>query len=100
MQPLYKYNTWEFYELLKKKRALFKWIYHLKIELNGRKRWKPRFVMDGFSQNKGVYFNEIFAPMDKLTNDNYPILLAIVDSKGLFLEQMDVNCENIFSSYS
>lgn len=65
-----------------------KWIYRIKQEPNGSKRYKARLVVRGFQQNKGVNFSDIFSLVVKLTNIR--IILSIVAEEDLFLEQMDV----------
>ena len=50
------------------KRALQnKWVYRLKEEDGGKKRYKDRLVVNGFAQKKGIYFDEIFSPAVKMT---------------------------------
>lgn len=77
-------------ELPKGKRALTnKWVYKLKEEGEGQKRYKERLVVKGFDQKKGIYFDEIFYSVVKITF--IIIILSIVATKNLFLEQLDVN---------
>ena len=45
-----------------------KWVYKLKEEDGGRKRYKGRFVVNGFAQKKGIDFDEIFYPVVKMTS--------------------------------
>ena len=40
-----------------------KWVYRLKEEDGGRKRYKARLVVKGFALKKGIDFDEIFSPL-------------------------------------
>ena len=44
-----------------------KWIFKKKDGIPGveKARYKVRLVAEGFSQRKGIYFNEIFSPVVK-----------------------------------
>ena len=67
---------------------LNKWVFRIKTEPDGKKRFKARLVVKGYSQRKGIDYAEIFSPVVKLTS--IQILLSVVASKNLHLEQMDV----------
>ena len=71
MDSLLKNKTWDLCKLLAGKRALQnKWVYKLKEEDGGKKRFKARLVVKGFSQKNGIDFDEIFSPIVK-SNDFY-----------------------------
>ncbi|KAE8685870.1 cytochrome P450 71A9-like [Hibiscus syriacus] len=77
-------QTWELAELPPGKKALHnKWIYRIKEEHDGSKRYKTRLVVKGFQQKEGIDYNEIFSPVVKL-------VLKIVAAENLHLEQLDV----------
>ena len=63
------------------KRALHnKWVYKLKEEDGGKKLYKARLVVKGFSQKKGIDFDDIFSPVVKMTSiRNILILLEVED---------------------
>ena len=89
MSSLERNNTWVLTELPTGKRALLnKWVFKIKVEPDGRRRFKARLVVKGYSQRKGIDYAEIFSPVVKLTTIR--ILLSIVASENLHLEQMDV----------
>ena len=89
MRSLEKNDTWVLTELPAGKRALLnKWVFRIKTEPDGKRRFKARLVVKGYSQRKGIDYAEIFSLVVKLTSIR--ILLSIVASENLHLEQMDV----------
>ena len=67
MSSLLKNKTWELTTLPEGKEALQnKWVYRVKTEHNGRKRFKARLVVKGFQQKKGIDYFEIFSLVVKL----------------------------------
>ena len=89
MRSLEKNDTWVLTELPAGTRALLnKWVFRIKTEPDGKRRFKARLVVKGYSQRKGIDYAEIFSPVVKLTF--FRILLNIIASKNLHLEQMDV----------
>ena len=89
MRSFDKNDTWVLTELTAGKRALLnKWVFKIKTEPDGKRRFKARLVVKGYSQRKGIDYAEIFYPVVKLTS--IQILLSIVASENLHLEQMDV----------
>ena len=82
-------QTWELIELPKNKKALHnKWVYRVKEERDGNKRYKARLVVKGFQQKEGVDYTEIFSPVVKLTTIR--LVLGLVAAEDLHLEQLDV----------
>ena len=67
---------------------LNKWVFRIKTEPDGKRRFKARLVVKEYSQRKGIDYAEIFSPIVKLTSIR--ILLSVVASENLHLEQMDV----------
>ena len=90
MESLHENHTYELTELPKGKKALRnKWVYKLKPGDGGNPpRYKARIVVKGFQQKKGVDFDEIFAPVVKMTSIR--TVLSIAASMDLEVEQMDV----------
>jgi hypothetical protein len=89
MDSLVNNHTWDLVHLSAGKRALRnKWVYKLKEEDGGEKRYKARLVVKGFAQNKGIDFDEIFSPIVKMTSIRTILILVAVED--LHLEQLDV----------
>jgi len=89
MNSLHKNNTWMLTELPDGKKALQnKWVYRVKEEHDGKKRYKARLVVKGFQQKQGIDYTEIFSPVVKLTTIR--LVLSIVAAENLHLEQLDV----------
>ena len=69
MDSLVRNQTWDLVEFSTGKRTLQnKWVYRLKEEEGGKKRYKYRLVVKGFAQKKGRDFDEIFSPVVKMTS--------------------------------
>ena len=72
-------------ELPAGKRALLnKWVFRIKSEPDGKRRFKDRLVFKRYSQRKDIDYAEIFSPVVKLTSIR--ILLSVVASENLHLE--------------
>ena len=62
MRSLEKNDTWVFIELPAGKRVLLnKWVFRIKTEPDGKRRFKARLVVKGYSQRKGIDYVEIFS---------------------------------------
>ncbi|CAH9113366.1 unnamed protein product [Cuscuta europaea] len=90
MNSLHENNTFELVKFPKGKRALKnKWVYKVKTEEhNSQPRYKARLVVKGFSQRKGIDFDEIFSPVVKM--GSIRVVLGLAASLDLEVEQMDV----------
>ncbi|KAL4559836.1 hypothetical protein LXL04_031982 [Taraxacum kok-saghyz] len=90
MTSLHENNTFELVKLPKGKRALKnKWVYKVKTEEHtARPRYKARLVVKGFSQRRGIDFDEIFSPVVKM--GSIRVVLGLAASLDLEVEQMDV----------
>ena len=79
MDSLVRNQSWYLVEFFVGKRALQnKWAYRLKEEDGGKKRYKARLVVKGFVQNKGIYFDEIFSLVVKMTSIRTILILVAV----------------------
>ncbi|KAL6328683.1 hypothetical protein AAG906_003368 [Vitis piasezkii] len=90
MKSLHKNNTYELMELPKGKRALKnKWVLKRKFEPNiSQSMYKARLVVMGFSQKKGIDFEEIFSLVVKMSSIR--VVLGLVANMNLEIEQLDV----------
>ncbi|RVW94870.1 Retrovirus-related Pol polyprotein from transposon TNT 1-94 [Vitis vinifera] len=89
MDSLLGNQTWELTELLVGKKALHnKWVYKIKNEHDGSKRYKARLVVKGFQQKEGIDYTEIFSPDVKMSTIR--LVLGMVATENLHLEQLDV----------
>ena len=89
MNSLHKNDIWVLTELPLGKKALHnKWVYRVKEEHDGSKRYKARLVVKGFQQKEGIDFTEIFSLVVKLTTIR--LVLSMVAAENLHLEQLDV----------
>ena len=69
MDSLVRNQKWYLVEFPAEKIALqSRWVYRLKEEDGGMKRYMDRLVVKGFAQNKGIDFDEIFYPVVKMTS--------------------------------
>ncbi|KAL5733208.1 hypothetical protein ACOSQ2_032900 [Xanthoceras sorbifolium] len=89
MDSLMSNQTWELAELpLGKKTLHNKWVFRIKEEHNGNKRYKARLVVKGFQQKEGIDYKEIFSSVVKMTTIR--LVLKIIAAENLHLEQLDV----------
>ena len=66
MDSFLKNKTWDLCKLFVGKRVLQnKWVYRLKEEGGGKKRFKARLVVKEFAQKKDIDFDEMFSPVVK-----------------------------------
>ena len=91
MESLHKNQTWDLVELLERKRKIgCKWVFKKKeaISEKGGEKFKARLAAKGYSQQKGVDYEEIFFPVVRYTSIR--AVLALVAHYDMALEQMDV----------
>ena len=89
MDSLLGNQTWELTELPVGKKVLHnKWVYRIKNEHDGSKRYKVRLVVKGFQQKEGIDFTEIFSPIVKMSTIR--LVLRMLVAENLHLEQLDV----------
>jgi hypothetical protein len=85
MESLVNNHTWDLVHLIIGKRSLQnKWVYRLKVEDGGEKRYKDKLVVKGFAQKKGIYFDEIFSLVVKMTLIR--TILSLVEVEYFHLE--------------
>ncbi|RVX04667.1 Retrovirus-related Pol polyprotein from transposon TNT 1-94 [Vitis vinifera] len=89
MDSLLGNQTWELTELPVGKKALHnKWVYRIKNDHDGSKRYKVRLVVKVFQQKEGIDYTEIFSPVVKMSTIR--LVLGMVTAENLHLEQLDV----------
>ncbi|GAU22946.1 hypothetical protein TSUD_326740 [Trifolium subterraneum] len=83
-------NTWELTALPKgAKRIGVKWIYKTKYNEQGKiEKHKARLVAKGYSQQHGIDYNEVFAPVARW--DTIRTILAIATASDWYVFQLDV----------
>jgi hypothetical protein len=64
-----------------------KWVYAIKEDLKGNKRYKARLVVGGHRQREGIDFNETFAPV--VSYSTIRMLLALATVNNWEVHQMD-----------
>ncbi|GJZ50989.1 retrovirus-related pol polyprotein from transposon TNT 1-94 [Tanacetum coccineum] len=78
-----------------KKALQSKWVFKVKEEQDGKKRFKARLVVKGFILKQGVDYNEIFSPVVNMTTIR--LVLSIVAAENLHLEKLDVKTSFLHS---
>ena len=66
-----------------------RWVYAIKIDPQGNRTYKARWVAKGFSQRPGINYDETYAPTMRMPT--LRMLLNIVVQLDLILHQIDVN---------
>ncbi|GJX12657.1 putative RNA-directed DNA polymerase [Tanacetum coccineum] len=91
MEALNRNQTWEITDLPKGRRPIgCKWIYIIKYKSNGEiERYKSRLVVKGLSQSEGIYYDETFSPVVKISTVRCLIVIAVKNKLPLF--QLNVN---------
>lgn len=70
-----------------------KWIYKIKYNCNGEiERYKARLVVEGFSQEAGIDYQEMFAPVAKMPS--LRILMSIAAIRNWNIHKLDI--KNVF----
>ena len=84
-----KNNTWQLCNLPAKEPVVgSKWIFKKKVLGNGSTRYKARLVAQGYSQIKGLNYDETYAPVVRFTS--LRLLFAYAARRGLDMYHLDV----------
>lgn len=88
-QSLMENHTWSLQDLPPNRRAIkCKWVFRTKRDITGSiDRYKARLVIKGYSQRKGVDYEETYSPVVRHSSLRY--LFAIAAQMNLKIEQMD-----------
>ena len=89
MESQKKNKTWELVTLEKSKVKPLgcKWVFTIKEDAEGKRRYKARLVVGGHRQKYGIDYNETFSPVVK--HNTIRILLALATKNNLEVHQMD-----------
>lgn len=90
INSIVKNETWGLTDLpAGAKKIGVKWIYKTKLnELGQVDKHKARLVAKGYSQQYGVDYTEVFAPVSRM--DTVRMIIAIAACRGWKLYQLDV----------
>ena len=90
ISSLNSHQTWDLVDLPDGRNLVgCKWVYKTKYKANGQiDRFKARLVAQGYSQEAGVDYDEVFAPVARYTSIRS--VLAIANQLDLEVHQMDV----------
>lgn len=66
-----------------------KWVFTVKDDVTGKKRYKARLVAKGFTQQFGVDYNETFSPV--VRNSTLKLLFALSVMLNLSIDHVDVS---------
>ena len=90
-QSIMKNDVWDIVPKLEIKSVVSsKWIYKIKNAADGSiEKYKARFMARGFSQKKGIDYEETFVPVARYTSIR--TIMALTSTMKWNLHQMDVN---------
>ena len=90
ISSLNSHHTWDLVDLPDGRNLVgCKWVYKTKYKANGQiDRFKARLVAQGYSQEAGVDYDEVFAPVARYKSIRS--VLAIANQLNLEVHQMDV----------
>ncbi|KAM0008922.1 putative RNA-directed DNA polymerase [Helianthus debilis subsp. tardiflorus] len=90
VRSIEKNQTWLLVDLPVGHKAIgLKWVYKLKKDPSGQvTKCKARLVAKGYVQRKGIDFDEVFAPVERLETIRF--LLALAAKEGWFVHHLDV----------
>ena len=90
IEAIRKNNTWDLTGLpCGAKTVRVKWVYKTKLNDHGEiDKYKARLVAKGYTQQHGVDYTKVFAPMARM--DTIRLVLALAAQKGWSLSQLDV----------
>lgn len=91
MKALEENKTWELVNLPPGKKAIAnKWVYKVKTNSNGSiDKYKARLVIKGFSQRRGVDYDQTFSPVARTSTIR--TILSVAANDNMKLMQIDVS---------
>lgn len=90
IKSIEKNQTWKLTELpVGAKKIGVKWIYKTKLnEVGEMEKYKARLVAKGYSQQYGVDYTEVFAPVARM--DTVRMIIALAAQRSWRIYQLDV----------
>ncbi|KAL2232748.1 UNVERIFIED_CONTAM: Retrovirus-related Pol polyprotein from transposon TNT 1-94 [Sesamum indicum] len=90
IKSIEKNQTWQLVELsIGTKKIGVKWVYKTKLnELGEVDTYKARLIVKGYSQQHGIDYTEVYAPVAKM--DTVRMIIAFAAKRGWSLYQLDV----------
>ena len=90
MESLHSNEVWELVPPPENRKVIgSKWVFKVKVKADGTiERYKARLVAQGFSQRRGLDYDETFCPV--VRGESVRSVVALAASKKLLLHQMDV----------
>jgi transposase InsO family protein len=89
LQTIKRNKTWEVVDLPKNRKAIgSKWVFKSKVSITGEKQYKARLVAQGFTQQSGIDYNDVFAPVANSTTMR--ILLTVSGMKSFHVRHYDI----------
>ena len=90
MDSIKRNDTWKLMDLpAGGKRVGVKWVYKTKFNENGEvDKYKARLVVKGYSQQYGVDYTEVFAPVARM--ETIRLVVALAAQRGWAIYQLDV----------
>ena len=85
-----EFGTWELVPLPAGRSAIkSKWVFKIKRRADGEiEKYKARLTACGYSQRKGIDYQEVYAPVFRL--ESFRLFLAITAQRNMTYKQMDV----------
>lgn len=97
LNSLAENETWELVPKPKTVKLLgTRWVFRIKQEPNGEKKYKARLVVRGFQQREGIDFFETYAPVARLPTIR--LILALATQKQLFTRHLDVTTAFLYGN--
>lgn len=98
VKSLKENKTWILVDLPKDRKPIScKWIYKIKTNADGSlDKFKARLVARGYTQKKGIDYDETFSPVAKMTTIRS--VLSVAANEGLKLTQFDVSTAFLYGS--
>lgn len=98
VKSLQNNETWELTNLPDNRKALrCKWVFKIKRNPDGTvDKYKARLVAVGYSQKKGIDYDQTFSPVAKMSTIR--ILLSIAANENLTLRQFDVSTAFLYGT--